>query len=169
MTARRATNKGAPEPVEAFKRNGMDFIVRDNLVDLVTAMNRLVGSNLLNAENLQTQIEARDREIANAYVKDTQVMNIHNARRYVGDRLIRTARPHRLLDPENGPLIAVRLNVLTRKTLGGLHTDLSANALDPSGNPVPGLYAVGEAAGFGGGGYHGWNCLLYKSPSPRDS
>lgn len=159
MTARRATNKGAPEPVEAFKRNGMDFIVRDNLVDLVTAMNRLVGSNLLNAENLLTQIEARDREIANAYVKDTQVMNIHNARRYVGDRLIRTAKPHRILDPAHGPLIAVKLNILTRKTLGGFETDLDSRVFSRNGTIMPGLYAAGEAAGFGGGGMHGYRSL----------
>lgn len=159
MTARRATNKGAPEPVEAFKRSGMDFIVRDNLVDLVTAMNRLVGSNLLNAENLQTQIEARDREIANAYVKDTQVMNIHNARRYVGDRLIRTAKPHRILDPAHGPLIAVKLNILTRKTLGGFETDLDSRVFSRDGTIMPGLYAAGEAAGFGGGGMHGYRSL----------
>ncbi len=119
MTARRATNKGAPGPVEAFKTHGADFIVRDNLADLVGAMNALSGDNLLKTEHLKLQIEARDREIENPYVKDAQVMNIHNARRYIGDRLIRTAKPHRILDPAHGPLIAVKLNILTRKTLGG--------------------------------------------------
>src|SRR4030095_5538605 len=113
MTARRATNKGAPAPVEAFKMKGMDFIVRDNLADLVNAMNGLVGDNLLKLEYLKAQIEERDLEIENPYVKDAQVMNIHNARRYIGDRLIRTAKPHRILDPEHGPLIAVTLNSLT--------------------------------------------------------
>ena len=124
MTARRATNKGAPAPVEAFKTHGVDFIVRDNLGDLVEAMNKLSGDDLLKLEYVKAQIEARDREIANPYVKDTQVMNIHNARKYVGDRLIRTAKPHRILDPAQGPLIAVKLNILTRKTLGGFETDL---------------------------------------------
>jgi uncharacterized protein len=159
MTARRATNKGAPAPVEAFKARGVDFIVRDNLADLVEAMNALVGSKLLRTQDLKAQIEARDREIENAYAKDTQVLNIHNARRYIGDRLIRTAKPHRILDPSHGPLIAVRLNILTRKTLGGFETDLDSRAFGTGGNIMPGLYAAGEAAGFGGGGMHGYRSL----------
>ena len=159
MTARRATNKGAPAPVEAFKTKGVDFIVRDNLDDLVGAMNALAGDNLLKLDRLRAQIEARDREIANAYVKDTQVMNIHNARRYIGDRLIRTAKPHRILDPAHGPLIAVKLNILTRKTLGGFETDLDCRVFGGDGNIMPGLYAAGEAAGFGGGGMHGYRSL----------
>jgi uncharacterized protein len=159
MTARRATNKGAPAPVEAFKSKGADFIVRDNLEDLVGAMNALAGDNLLKLDHLKAQIEARDREIANAYVKDAQVMNIHNARRYIGDRLIRTAKPHRILDPAHGPLIAVKLNILTRKTLGGFETDLDSRVFGGDGNIMPGLYAAGEAAGFGGGGMHGYRSL----------
>jgi len=158
-TLRRATNKGAPAPVEAFKAKGVDFVVRDNLADLVLAMNALSGEHLLKLEDLQRQIEARDREIANPYVKDTQVMNIHNARRYVGDRLIRTAAPHRILDPAHGPLIAVKLNILTRKTLGGLETDLDARVFGSNSEIIPGLYAAGEAAGFGGGGVHGYRSL----------
>jgi len=159
MTVRRATNKGAPAPVEAFKAKGVDFIVRDKLDDLVEAMNALVGNNLLKTEIVQAQIEARDREIGNAYAKDTQVLNIHNARRYIGDRLIRTATPHRILDPAHGPLIAVRLNILTRKTLGGFETDLDSRVFGHDGKIMPGLYAVGEAAGFGGGGMHGYRSL----------
>jgi hypothetical protein len=159
MTARRATNKGAPAPVEAFKTKGVDFIVRDNLADLVSAMNALVGDNLLKLEYLKAQIEARDREIKNPYVKDTQVMNIHNARRYIGDRLIRTAKLHRILDPEHGPLIAVKLNIVTRKTLGGFETDLDSRVFGSDGRIMPGLYAAGEAAGFGGGGMHGYRSL----------
>ncbi|MBI5131684.1 MAG: FAD-binding dehydrogenase [Rhodopseudomonas palustris] len=159
MTARRATNKAAPAPVEAFKAKGADFIVRDNLADLVAAMNALSGDNLLQLDQLRTQIEARDREIDNAFVKDAQVMNIHNARRYIGDRLIRTAKPHKILDPAYGPLIAVRLNILTRKTLGGFETDLDARVFGQGGAIIPGLYAVGEAAGFGGGGMHGYRSL----------
>jgi predicted oxidoreductase len=159
MTAKRATNKGAPAPVEAFKQKGVDFIVRDNLDDLVTAMNALTGDNLLRVEHLRGQIEARDREIANPYAKDTQIVNLHNARRYIGDRLIRTAKPHRILDPARGPLIAVRLNILTRKTLGGFETDLDARVFGANGQIMPGLYAVGEAAGFGGGGMHGYRSL----------
>ena len=124
MTIKRATNKGAPAPVEAFKQKGADFIVRDNLQELVSAMNALSGDNLLKLDHIKAQIEARDREMTNPYVKDAQVMNIHNARRYIGDKLIRTAKPHRILDPDHGPLIAVKLNILTRKTLGGFETDL---------------------------------------------
>ncbi|MET0970535.1 MAG: FAD-binding dehydrogenase [Tardiphaga sp.] len=159
MTARRATNKGAPAPVEAFKDQGVDFVVRDNLEDLVSAMNRLSGDHLLRLDDIRSQIEARDRAIANPYVKDAQVMNIHNARKYIGDRLIRTARPHRILDPAHGPLIAVRLNILTRKTLGGFETDLDARVFGQDGAIIPGLYAAGEAAGFGGGGMHGYRSL----------
>src|SRR3982075_3621319 len=153
------TSKGAPARVEAFKNHGADFIVRDNLADLVAAMNALSGDNLLKLEHLKVQIEARDREIANPYVKDIQVMNIHNARRYIGDRLIRTAKPHRILDPAHGPLIAVKLNILTRKTLGGFETDLDSRVFGSDGRIIPGLYAAGEAAGFGGGGMHGYRSL----------
>ncbi|MCA1427286.1 MULTISPECIES: FAD-binding dehydrogenase [unclassified Bradyrhizobium] len=159
MTLRRATNKGAPAPVEAFKSHGVDFIVRDKLDELVAAMNKLAGSDLLKLEHIRMQIEARDREIANPYVKDAQVMNIHNARRYIGDKLIRTASPHRILDPAHGPLIAVKLNILTRKTLGGFETDLDSRVFGEEGRIIPGLYAVGEAAGFGGGGVHGYRSL----------
>ncbi|PDT71506.1 FAD-binding dehydrogenase [Bradyrhizobium sp. C9] len=159
MTVKRATNKGAPAPVEAFKQHGADFIVRDNLTDLVGAMNKLVGNDLLSLEAIKTQIEARDREITNPYVKDAQVMNLHNARRYIGDRLIRTAKPHRILDPDHGPLIAVKLNILTRKTLGGFETDLDSRVFGNDHQIIRGLYAAGEAAGFGGGGMHGYRSL----------
>lgn len=159
MTLRRAFNKGAPDPVEAFKAKGADFIVRDNLDDLVAAMNKLGTANLLDITMIRQQIEARDREIDNPYVKDTQVMGIHNARRYLGDKLIRTAKPHKILDPAFGPLIAVKLNILTRKTLGGFETDLDSRVFGNDGQIIQGLYAVGEAAGFGGGGVHGYRAL----------
>lgn len=151
--------KGLPEPVQAFMDRGEDFVVRDRLEDLVGGMNALTGESRIDLRRLREQIEARDREIANRFSKDAQVTAIRGARAFVGDRLMRTARPHRLLDPKAGPLIAVRLNVLTRKTLGGLQTDLTGRVLELSGEPVPGLYAVGEAAGFGGGGMHGYGAL----------
>ncbi len=138
---------------------GKDFIVRDNLKDLVNDMNTLVQSSLLDFGHIHNQIAARDREMENTFSKDAQVMAIHSARTYRGDKLIRTAKPHKLLDPANGPMIAVRLNILTRKTLGGLHTNLNSQVLDASGEAIPGLYAAGEVAGFGGGGYHGYNAL----------
>jgi predicted oxidoreductase len=108
---------------------------------------------------VEREVRARDREIANPFTKDAQIAAIHGSRRYLGDRLTRTAKPHRLLDPTAGPLIAVRLSVLTRKTLGGIQTDLESRVLGQDGTPVPGLYAAGEVAGFGGGGMHGYRSL----------
>ncbi|MGW0187768.1 FAD-binding dehydrogenase [Streptomyces sp. NPDC003362] len=148
-----------PEPIERFKKKGADFVVATTLPELVSGMNRLTGDNLIRLDDLRRQIEARDREIDNPYTKDVQVMGIRNALSYVGDSLSRTAPAHRILDPAAGPLIAVRLNILTRKTLGGLQTDLSGRVLNASGDPVPGLYAAGEVAGFGGGGVHGYRSL----------
>ena len=159
QVAKRAIGKHAPAPVEAFKQHGRDFVVRDTLEELVAGMNALAGNALLDAAQLRREIEARDSQFDNPYSKDSQVMAIHNARRYRGDRLVRVAKPHRLLDPAHGPLIAVRLNILTRKTLGGLETDLQARVLGHDGQPLPGLYAAGEAAGFGGGGLHGYRSL----------
>jgi predicted oxidoreductase len=159
MVARRAVGKRATGPVEAFKEHGADFVVRDTLSELVAGMNALTGNGLIRLEDLRREIEARDREFDNLFCKDAQVMGIHNARRYLGDKLIRTARPHRILDPAHGPLIAVRLHVLTRKTLGGLETDLESRVFDAGGSVIPGLYAAGEAAGFGGGGMHGYRAL----------
>ncbi|MCZ7909289.1 FAD-binding dehydrogenase [Agrobacterium leguminum] len=151
--------KEPPGPVRAFMERGEDFAVRDTLEELVAAMNAISGDDRLHIDHIRHQIEARDREIENGFSKDAQVTAIHGARRYLGDRLMRTVKPHRLLDPAMGPLIAVRLHVLTRKTLGGLHADLEARVLDGAGAPVPGLYAAGEVAGFGGGGMHGYNAL----------
>jgi hypothetical protein len=150
---------GAPAPVEAFKNKGADFVVAGTLPELVAGMNRLTDEPLIDPAALERVIVARDREIANPFTKDAQITAIRGARRYRGDRLVRVATPHRLLDPEAGPLIAVRLNILTRKTLGGLHTDLSGRVLGADGQPLPGLYAAGEVAGFGGGGMHGYNSL----------
>lgn len=150
---------GPPAPVAAFLRHGADFVVARTLPELVAGMNKLTSEPLIDLAELERQIVARDREIDNPYTKDLQVMAIRNARRFRGDRLARTAAPHKILDPKAGPLIAVRLNILTRKTLGGLQTDLSGRVLDAAGQPVPGLYAVGEVAGFGGGGMHGYRSL----------
>jgi uncharacterized protein len=150
---------GAPGPVEAFKRNGADFVVATTLAELVRGMNALVGEPLIELAELERVVLARDREIDNPFSKDAQITAIRGARRYRGDRLTRVAKPHRLLDPDAGPLIAVRLSVLTRKTLGGLETDLEGRVLRAGGDPVSGLYAAGEVAGFGGGGMHGYRAL----------
>ncbi|MFD9326154.1 FAD-binding dehydrogenase [Streptomyces sp. NPDC060065] len=148
-----------PEPIEKFKKNGVDFVVATTLSELVRGMNKLTGDSLIQLDDLKRQIDARDREIDNPYTKDVQVMGIRNALAYPGDTLSRTASAHKIMDSGAGPLIAVRLNILTRKTLGGLQTDLSGRVLNASGDPVPGLYAAGEVAGFGGGGVHGYRSL----------
>ncbi len=150
---------GPPAPVAAFVRRGADFLVARELPELVARMNKLAGQDLIDVADLTELIEARDREVANPFTKDLQLTAVHGARRYRADQLIRVAKPHRFLDPAAGPLIAVRLHILTRKTLGGLHTNLDAQVLDDAGQPVPGLYAAGEVAGFGGGGMHGYRAL----------
>jgi uncharacterized protein len=150
---------GAPAPVEAFKRHGADFVVERDLAALVRGMNALTDEPLIDLDALEREIVARDREVANPFTKDLQVTAIHSARRFLVDRITRVAAPHRILDPDAGPLIAVRLSILTRKTLGGLQTDLSSRVLTASGEPLPGLYAAGEVAGFGGGGVHGYRAL----------
>lgn len=151
--------KSVPDPVRAFMEKGEDFVIADHLAELVAGMNKLSGDNLLNLTEIERQIIARDREMDNKFTKDLQITAMRGARNYLGDKLIRVASPHKILDPKNGPLIAVRLNILSRKTLGGLQTDLSGRVLNVSGNPVPGLYAAGEVSGFGGGGLHGYRSL----------
>lgn len=151
--------QAVPAPVRAFMDNGADFVVERDLSALVRGMNAVTKEDLLDEATVRGEIVARDREIANPFTKDLQVTAIHGARRYLGDKLIRTAAPHRILDPKAGPLIAVRLSILTRKSLGGLETDLSSRVLTASGEPLPGVYAAGEAAGFGGGGVHGYRAL----------
>jgi predicted oxidoreductase len=151
--------KGIPAPVKAFMDHGEDFIVERDLARLVERMNALTGEQLLDFKRVEHEIAARDLQLDNPFCKDAQITAIRATRRYLGDRLIRTARPHKLLDPTAGPLIAVRLRILTRKTLGGLQTDLDSRVIAADGQPVPGLYAAGEVAGFGGGGVHGYAAL----------
>ncbi|QGV81455.1 FAD-binding dehydrogenase [Streptomyces ficellus] len=148
-----------PGPVKAFMDHGADFVIEKDLTSLVRGMNALTKEPLLDEAAVRREIVARDREIANPFTKDSQVTAIRGARKYLGDKLIRTVAPHRILDPAAGPLVAVRLNILTRKSLGGLETDLSSRVLTAGGTPLPGVYAAGEAAGFGGGGVHGYRAL----------
>ena len=150
---------GAPAPVEAFKRLGADFVSALGLPELISKMNALTATPLLDAATVEREVVARDREIENPFTKDLQIAALRSARAYLGDRLIRVAPPHKLLDPTAGPLVAIRLRVLTRKTLGGIETDLQARALGADGAPIAGLYAAGEVAGFGGGGMHGYRSL----------
>ncbi len=135
------------------------FVVRDDLESLVAGMNAITGENLLDPVAIRREIDTRDRALANSSTKDSQIMGIRSARRYLGDRLVRTAKPHALLDPRFGPLIAVRLNILTRKTLGGFETDLDGRVFGRDGEIVPGLFAACEASGFGRGGMHGYRSL----------
>jgi predicted oxidoreductase len=151
--------KGAPAPVERFKQRGVDFVVADKLDELVTGMNKVSGDGLLDYESVRREVTARDREFDNKYSKDLQVTAIHGAREYLADKISRIAAPHKILDPKAGPLIAVRLHLLTRKTLGGLETDLTSQVRRSDGTAFEGLYAAGEVAGFGGGGVHGYRSL----------
>ncbi|MGW6356464.1 FAD-binding dehydrogenase [Streptomyces sp. NPDC055092] len=151
-----------PAPVKAFMDHGADFVIEKDIPALVRGMNALAEKSsgpLIDEAALRSTLVARDREIANPFTKDLQVTAIRGTRKFLGDRLIRTAAPHRILDPKAGPLVAVRLNILTRKSLGGLETDLSSRVLTEGGEPLPGVYAAGEAAGFGGGGVHGYRSL----------
>jgi predicted oxidoreductase len=151
---------GAAAPVQAFLDHGEDFVVAGTLPELVAGMNRVTGDNPhLELATVEREVVARDREMANPFTKDLQITALRQARTFLGDRLIRVAAPHRMLDPDAGPLIAVRLSVVTRKTLGGLETDLSGRVLRAGGEAFPGLYAAGEVAGFGGGGMHGYRSL----------
>jgi predicted oxidoreductase len=150
---------GAPPPVEAFKKFGEDFVVERDFETLVNRMNELAKDHHIDAAELKKLLEQRDASITNADSPDEQTRQIHAARRYVGDRLIRVAKPHALLDPENGPLIAVRLRILTRKTLGGLETSLDGHVFGANGHTIEGLFAAGEASGFGGGGMQGYRAL----------
>lgn len=159
LLVRSRLGKGAAGPVQAFLDHGADFVVRRTLDELIDGMRALPGGDALDGARVRREVEARDREMDNDFTKDAQVAMLRSARAYRGDKLIRTAAPHRILDPAAGPLIAVKLHVLTRKSLGGIETDLSGRALGAGGSPVPGLYAAGEAAGFGGGGVHGYRAL----------
>ena len=150
---------GAPGPVEAFTRKGADFVVANTLDELLAGMQKLSPDIPIDTARVRQEIEGRDRELANDFSKDAQVNALRQARRYRGDKLIRVARPHRILDPKAGPLIAVKLHILTRKSLGGIETDLQGRALSATGEPIPGLYAAGEVSGFGGGGMHGYRSL----------
>lgn len=151
--------KGAPTPVQRFLEQGEDFVVAEGVKELVAGMNKLAGNELLDFLAIKEKILARDGEILKKESSDPQIRVIYNARNYIGDKIIRVAKPHKLLSPSSGKLIAVRLNILTRKTLGGLQTNLDGAVLDTAQQVIPGLYAVGEAAGFGGGGVHGYRSL----------
>ncbi|MCO4330605.1 FAD-binding dehydrogenase [Staphylococcus hyicus] len=151
--------KTATAPVQAFLDKGADFVKADDLKTLVAKMNALTGENLIDYNQVKHEIEARDLQLMNTFSKDPQVTFIHNARHFLGDKFIRTSKPHPILSGKNGKLIAVKLHLISRKTLGGIQTDLDGNAFNQSNERIHGLYAAGEAAGFGGGGVHGYRAL----------
>ena len=151
--------RNGPAPVHAFVDKGVDFVTADSLRDLVAAMNTVPDVEPLDLATVEAEVTARDREVANRFTKDSQITAIRAARGYLADRVSRVVAPHRLTDPKAGPLIAVKLHILTRKSLGGLQTDLDSRVLRADGEALPGLYAAGEAAGFGGGGVHGYRSL----------
>lgn len=152
---------GTHPAIQNFMDHGEDWVIADDLGELVDGMNRVVGPDApqIEVEKLRGIIENRDSQADNGFSKDAQINYINVARKYLGDKIVRCAAPHRLLAVEKGPLIAVRLRVLTRKTLGGIETDLSGRCLQSDGSPFAGLYAAGEVSGFGGGGMHGKNAL----------
>jgi len=154
--ARQRLGRGATGPVEAFKASGVDFFVADTLDELLAK----IDDGVIDVARARQEVEYRDRQLDNGFSKDAQITAVRQARRYRGDRLIRVARPHRLQDPKAGPMIAVKLHIVTRKTLGGIETNLDGQAVrGGSGETIPGLYAAGEASGFGGGGMHGYRSL----------
>lgn len=156
---RNRASSGPPGPVRTFVDRGVDFVSADSPRELVNSMNLLPDVEPLDYSTVASEVTARDREVANKYSKDGQITAIRAARGYLGDRFTRVVAPHRLTEPKAGPLIAVELHILTRKTLGGIETDLQGRVLKADGTPLTGLYAAGEAAGFGGGGVHGYRAL----------
>lgn len=159
LLVRTRLGRGPTPPVAAFERFGRDFVVADDLAALVAGMNRIAPEAPLDLAAVRSAAEARDAAVTDPASEDEQARTIRRGRAVLSDRLRRVATPHRILDPAAGPLVAVKLHVLTRKTLGGIQTDLAGRALGRDGEPVPGLYAAGEVAGFGGGGAHGYRAL----------
>ncbi len=136
------------------------FLVDDTLAGLAAKMNALTCSHDIDAADLQAQVDAFDALFAKGGnpASDQQVQRILQARQWGPDRL-RTCKPAPLQRPGAGPFIALHTQLITRKSLGGLRTDLSSRVLDAQGSPIDGLYCVGEAAGFGGGGANGKRSL----------
>jgi predicted oxidoreductase len=135
-----------------------DIVTAGNIDDLIARMEEksLYGLHI-DRPRMEATVRAWDAMIDRgpAYFNDDQLRRIANARQYRGDR-VRTCKFQKILDPKARPLIAIREFILSRKSLGGIQTDLQCRVLRAAdGQPVPGLYAVGEAAGFGGGGMHG--------------
>lgn len=151
---------GNPGLVRHFQDYCVDFVTAENLGELVDKMNALCGDDAVDESVLRRDIERYDANIDRGpkFFNDEQLRRIAHARRYRGDR-VRTCKFQKILDPKAGPLIAVREFVIARKSLGGIQTDLDCRVLKPDGQVLSGVYAIGEAAGFGGGGVHGKGAL----------
>jgi hypothetical protein len=155
---------GKPGLVEHFLEGSPDFVSASSLPELATKMNEmtaeLTGERAIDAAVLEREVGRYDDTIARGkgLFNDDQLRRVAQLRNWRGDRL-RTARFQRIVDAKAMPLIAIRLQVMARKSLGGIQTDLACRVLRESGEAIPGLYAVGEAAGFGGGGVHGKRSL----------
>jgi predicted oxidoreductase len=137
-----------------------DFVVGRDLPELVSKMNALQGDDGVSLDAMREAVERYDAQIdrGQSMHNDEQLRRIAYVRHWKGDR-IRTCKFQKILDPKAGPLVAVREFIISRKSLGGIQTDLHSRVLDHGGKPIPGLYAAGEAAGFGGGGMHGLRAL----------
>jgi predicted oxidoreductase len=152
--------KGNGEQVQEFIDHCPDFVTANSVAELAGKMNGLTGTNDVDAAILERDIAAYDANIARGskFQNDDQLRRIAHVRQYLGDRL-RTCNMQPIVDPNAMPLVAIRTQILTRKSLGGIQVDLDAKVLDKKGNPISNLFAVGEACGFGGGGMHGKRAL----------
>ncbi|MEY4767142.1 MAG: hypothetical protein RI907_3815 [Pseudomonadota bacterium] len=170
--------RGNPGLVDELLAGCPDVIEARSLPELAQRMNALVGDSAIDPDTLHAEIAPYDAQIARGprLHNDDQLRRIAQLRGWLGDRL-RTCAFQRILDPDAGPLMAIRCRLLTRKAMGGIQTDLHSRVLDPQGQPLPGLYAVGEAAGFGGGGANGRGslegtflsgCILTAQAAGRD-
>ncbi len=152
---------GKPRLVSHFLEGSPDFVSALALPELARRMNAVTGEEAIDPDVLAAEIGRYDESIARGkgLFNDDQLRRVAQLRGWRGDRL-RTCAFQPILDPAAGPLIAIRLQVMARKSLGGIQTDLACRVLGGrDGEPLPGLYAVGEAAGFGGGGMHGKRSL----------
>jgi hypothetical protein len=151
---------GKPTLVRYFVDHCPDFVTAETLPELAQKMAAVTEDGALDPEQVQHEVDSYDATIARGkgLFNDDQLRRIESIRNWRGDRL-RTCAFQRIVDPKAGPLIAIRMTVLARKSLGGIQTDLESRVLGSDGEPIPGLYAAGEAAGFGGGGMHGKRSL----------
>jgi predicted oxidoreductase len=137
-----------------------DFIDAGDWQELAAKMNALTGGNRIDADALKAVTEDYDGAMTDPEKRagHTQISRIMKAREWRTDKL-RTCNLQPIGDSKAWPLIAIRLHFISRKSMGGLQTDLQCRVLNRAGQPMPGLYAVGEAAGFGGGGASGKRSL----------